>query len=173
MNAAECNNVASAPAATPISQQSCPQLHRIRTVRQQQGVSVRSAARKMGIHASDVRAQEDESCDLLLSQLHSWRKVLDVPIGNLLVDQDDTLSAPVLKRASMVKMMKTAAAILEKADTPQVRRLAAMLTEQLIEIMPELEEVSPWHTVGQRRSLTEFGRIAESPIADELLRAPK
>jgi hypothetical protein len=32
--------------------------------------------------------------------------------------------------------------------------------------MPELKEVSPWHSVGQRRSLDEMGRIAENPLGD-------
>jgi hypothetical protein len=32
--------------------------------------------------------------------------------------------------------------------------------------MPELKEVSPWHTVGQRRSLEELGRAAEQVIDD-------
>ncbi len=27
--------------------------------------------------------------------------------------------------------------------------------------MPELSEVAPWHTVGQRRSLDELGRAAD------------
>ena len=36
---------------------------------------------------------------------------------------------------------------------------------ELARIMPELKEVSPWHSVGQRRSLDELGRIAEQPIS--------
>jgi hypothetical protein len=32
--------------------------------------------------------------------------------------------------------------------------------------MPELKDVSPWHSVGQRRSLDELGRIAEQPFSD-------
>ena len=34
------------------------------------------------------------------------------------------------------------------------------------DLMPELKEVSPWHSVGQRRSLDEMGRIAEQPLGD-------
>ena len=44
--------------------------------------------------------------------------------------------------------------------------MAENLVAQLLEIMPELKEVSPWHSVGQRRSLDEMGRIAEQPIGD-------
>ena len=47
--------------------------------------------------------------------------------------------------------------------------LAENLIDQLQELMPELKEVSPWHSVGQRRGLDEVGRIAEQPISDEML----
>jgi hypothetical protein len=32
--------------------------------------------------------------------------------------------------------------------------------------MPELKDVSPWHSVGQRRTQHELGRIAEHPLPD-------
>jgi hypothetical protein len=66
--------------------------------------------------------------------------------------------------------MKTAAAILEKAQTSPVRRMVTMLVEQLLEIMPELSDVSAWHTVGQRRTLDDYGRAVERQLPDDLLR---
>ena len=45
-------------------------------------------------------------------------------------------------------------------------RLAQTLINQLLELMPELEHVTPWHSVGQRRSKDEMGRIAECPVPD-------
>ena len=62
--------------------------------------------------------------------------------------------------------MKTARAIVELAHPGPAKRMAENLVEQLVELMPELAEVSPWHSVGQRRSLDEMGRIAEQPIGD-------
>ena len=44
--------------------------------------------------------------------------------------------------------------------------MAENLVEQLLDLMPELKEVSPWHSVGQRRSLDEMGRIADQPLGD-------
>jgi hypothetical protein len=41
-----------------------------------------------------------------------------------------------------------------------------MLEQQLIEVMPELHDVSAWHSVGQRRSPTELGRTAERVLPD-------
>ena len=52
------------------------------------------------------------------------------------------------------------------------KRMAEMLVGQLVEIMPELEDVSPWHDYGQRRSLDEYGRAAERCISEEFLPPP-
>ncbi len=56
--------------------------------------------------------------------------------------------------------MKTASAILQRSQQLSIRRMAQVLVEQLIELMPELAEVSPWNAVGQRRTLSETGKAA-------------
>ena len=144
-------------------------LHRIRSVRLQQGVSMRTAARHTGTDVRQLRMQEDESADLRLSELHKWQDALDVPISELLVEPDSSLSPPVLGRSQMLRLMKTLKAIQQRAQTADIQRMASTACEQLAEIMPELSEVSPWHEYGQRRSLDEDGRIAERPLSDDLL----
>lgn len=144
-------------------------LQRIKTVREQQGVSVRSVARRMGKDMATIRAQEKESSDLRLSELYEWQKALEVPLVDLLDEPGTPLSRPVMERAQMVRLMKTATAILERTESTPVERMAQMLVEQLTDMMPELEHVTPWHTVGQRRSLDECGKIAENPVADHYL----
>jgi hypothetical protein len=47
--------------------------------------------------------------------------------------------------------------------------MAETLVSQLVEIMPELKDVSPWHTYGQRRSLDEVGRVMERRCSDAVL----
>ena len=135
--------------------------HRIQEIRRREGVSLRSAARNLGLDARTVREQELSSQDLKISDLQRWQKALDVPIAELLVESDESLSGPVLERARMVRLMKTAAAIQERSEGSRVGRLAEMLVEQLCEIMPELKDVGPWHSVGQRRGPNEFGRTFE------------
>jgi transcriptional regulator with XRE-family HTH domain len=142
-------------------------MHRISTVRQRQGVSLRSAARQMRIDVRRLRSQEDESSDILLSTLYKWQQVLDVPISELLVDANDPVSSPILERARMLKIMKTVAAIRDRADSKPIKRMAEMLCEQLIEIMPELKDVTPWHSVGQRRTSDEVGRTFERRLPDD------
>ena len=141
-------------------------LHRIQEVRRLQGMSLRTAARQLQTDVRSIRAQEQATTDLKLSDLYRWQQALEVPIGELLVEDDDPLSRPVRERAAMLKVMKTARAIVELAHPGPAKRMAENLVEQLVELMPELAEVSPWHSVGQRRSLDEMGRIAEQPIGD-------
>jgi len=144
-------------------------MHRIREVRQQQGVSLRSAARRMGTEVSKLKAQERDTADLRLSELYCWQQALEVPVSDLLVEQQEALSRPVMQRAQMVRLMKTAAAMLEQAESPAMRRMAQTLVGQLVELMPELAEVSPWHTVGQRRSLDDYGRAFDRRISDDMM----
>lgn len=143
---------------------------RVAEVRREQGISLRSVSRQLGKTVSAVRAEEDETNDLSISELMKWQEILGVPLQDLLVEPAPALSKPIMERARMVRVMKTAAAIRDttEADTGPAR-LATMLVEQLVEIMPELEEVSAWHSVGQRRSLDEYGRIVDRRINDDLL----
>lgn len=161
-------------AAVPVvasTQQSRPSrpLHRIREIRMREGVSLRSAARQMGTDIRSLRLQEQETTDLRLSELHRWQKALDVPLSELVVDDEAPLSAPVLERARMIRLMKTAAAIAERAPNVAIQRMAQMMIEQLCEVMPELRDVSPWHQFGQRRSLDEMGRILERVVSEDML----
>ncbi len=136
--------------------------HRIREVRLQQGISLRTAARHLRTDLRSARAEEEATADLSLSQLYKWQRVLDVPVSELLHESDDVLSRPVMERARLVRIMQTAQSMLEKAPNPPMQRLAQMLTEQLVELMPELAEVTAWHNVGQRRKLEDMGRAADA-----------
>ena len=66
--------------------------------------------------------------------------------------------------------MKTVAAIREKSQNTAIQRLAQTLVNQLVEIMPELKGINPWHSVGQRRSLDEYGRVVERTYSDDIWR---
>ena len=143
--------------------------HRVRTVRLQQGVSLRSAARHMRSDVRTLRKQEVETTDLRISDLQSWQRALDVPITELLAESETPLSRPVMERAKLIRVMKTAAAILERSPNTQVERMAQMLVEQLIELMPELKDVSPWPSYGQRRSAEDYGRVLERRVSDDFL----
>jgi transcriptional regulator with XRE-family HTH domain len=147
-------------------------LHRIAAVRRRQGVALRTVARVLNVEIEEAARQEQEQTDLPLSVLQKWQAVLDVPIAELLVESEEMLSAPVLERARLIRVMKTAATLLEKADSARVRRLSETLIKQLVEIMPELEGIGPWHEyVGPRRRRDECGRIAERQISSGLSRA--
>jgi len=143
-------------------------MHRIAEIRRQQGISLRTVARRMNTTAQAARQQERNDSDLKLSELYAWQCALEVPVADLLVDLDAPLSMPVLQRARLLKMMKTALAIIEASDDESVVRMAQTLADQLVEVMPELRDVNPWHSVGQRRTLDEMGRIAQETVPERV-----
>jgi len=111
----------------------------------------------LGLTQAEVKRQECETSDLSLSVLRRWAELLDVPLAELIEEPDDSLALPLLKRARMVRLMKTATAILERAADMRMKRLSQQMIDQLIEIMPELRNVTPWHKVGRRRRINEYG----------------
>jgi len=143
-------------------------MHRLAKVRRLQGISRRAVARRLNVDLSVVRQQEEETSDLLLSTLYQWQELLEVPVSELLVDASDPLSPPILRRAHMVRVMKTALSIMERTNQTSIRRMAETLVSQLVELMPELRGVSAWHAVGQRRRLNEYGRAAERRLSPDV-----
>ncbi len=143
-------------------------LHRLGTVRRLQGVSRRTVARHLNTEVAAVKCQEHETADMPLSELYAWQEVLDVPVSELLVEAGDPLSESVWKRAQLVRVMKTALAILEGAEQEPIHRMAETLVGQLTDIMPELKNVSPWHAVGKRRRHDEYGVAAERRLSEDV-----
>ena len=135
-------------------------LHRIREVRREQGVSSRRAAQLLGISIAQLQHEEVPDTDLTLAQLYEWQRVLEVPVSDLLVEPEATLSAPVLRRVQLLRLMKTVQSIVERSNQPSVHQLAQMMIGQLIEIMPELEGVMPWHSL-DRRTADQNSRMLE------------
>jgi len=155
---------------------SISRFHRVASVRERQGVSLRSAARQMGVEICELRRQEQETTDLNLSELYRWQNVLGVPVGELLDDGCSPLSCPVKERANLVRIMKTVKTLQENVEqdggveeNAAISRLAETLIGQLLELMPELAEVTSWHSVGQRRGLDEYGQAAQRMISEEML----
>lgn len=144
-------------------------LQHLSAARRRQGLSLRCVAQRLGRTVAEVRAQEDERSDLLVSELYRWQKALEVPVEELLAEPEDALSPRVQMRAQLLKVMKTAMALRRQARSEAERRLGRLLVEQLLEIMPELKEVSGWPAVGHRRRADEVGRIGENPISDDWL----
>ncbi len=154
----------------PVAVHSVPvrrRLHRLAEVRRQEGVTRRAIAGRLGLSPQEVLQQEKES-DLLLSTLYAWQEALNVPASEFLVDDETPLSTPVLKRARLLRMMKTIMSIMERSKQSSVRRLARFLAAQMVEVMPELKEVAPWPAVGKRRTTRELGQAAFRRFASAL-----
>ena len=144
--------------------------HRLAVVRRQEGVSRRTVARRLGIGLREVQAQEQESADLPLSTLYRWKEVLNVPITELLEEDLDEASSPVVFRGKLLRVMKTAVTILQRTRNAATHRMAQFMVEQLTEIMPELKDTPSWPSVGKRRSRRELGRAARLRLPADLMR---
>jgi hypothetical protein len=145
-------------------------LHRAAEVLQQEAVSVRTIARRMNVTVEQVRAELNPQRDLCLSDLYRWKSALNVPTADLLVHPGTGLSDSVELRASLLKAMKTVRSIQEETKNEKVSRLAARLSGQLTDLMPELKDVSSWPSVGKRRTLDELGAIVENMLPDSIFR---
>lgn len=130
-------------------------MHRIASVRERQKMSLRATAKKMGLRESELRCEEDEKSDLRLSRLYAWQRALNVPISDLLVEPDSGLIRPSLPPDHLLWLMKTATSIREQTENESVRVLAQSLINHIVEIGPELEDVSPSPSFGSRPSADE------------------
>lgn len=142
-------------------------LQRVAEARQQQGFSLRTISRRTGIDLRTLRSHEVPSTDMKLSELRAWQLALELPLVDLLEDDAQPLSSPVKDRANLVKIMKTVVAIKEAGGPPRVQRLASMLFEQMVELMPELKDVGGWPQHGSRRSGN--SRIIEQQVNTQAL----
>ena len=143
-------------------------LHRLRKVRLREGVGLRAVSRHLGTTVADVKGQELETTDLPLSVLYKWQEALQVPVAELLGEPSDDLSPPLLLRARLVRVMKSAMTLLERSEEESVQLMSRVLVNQLLEIMPELHDISPWQLVGKRRGKDEYGQAVERCISDDM-----
>ena len=137
-------------------------MHCIRSIRLEKGVSLQSVASRTGEDAASLERQEQELTDLKLSDLHKWREALDVPLSELIVDLDAPVQRPAMERTRIVQLFQTAETIYARSPSLALKRMAHTLVEQLVEIMPELASISPWHRDGSRQ----LDEDAFEPIAD-------
>lgn len=132
-------------------------LHRLREARRQEGVSLRTMAERLGVSTSEVIEQEQEATDLPLSVIYRWQAALKLPLGELLLEPGDGRSDILEFRSQMVRLMRTARSIQENSRQKQIRVMTQNLVNQLLEIMPELDTVKSWPSVGKRRRRHELG----------------
>ena len=119
-------------------------LQRLAEVRRRKRLSRSEIGRRLGISVAKVKQQEQPGEDILLSDLFRWQEALDVPVEELLHEPPGELALPERLRGRLSRAMKTARSILERAQQLPIRRLATVLTDQLVELLPELQGVAPW-----------------------------
>src|SRR5262249_57590410 len=116
------------PTAPPINVRP-KSMQKLSAARRRQGLSIRCVAQRLGRRVSEVRAEEDECADMLISELYRWQHALEVPLEELLMEPTDSLSPRVEMRAQLLKVMKTAMAIRRQARSEAERRMGRLLVE--------------------------------------------
>ena len=146
-------------------------LHRIAEVMEQEGVTPRGLARRLGTTRAKVTKAMDPTTDMSLSELYRLQAALQVPATELLSASCDGLNPAILLRTRLLRMMRTVRSIQEMSTEDRVQTLATQLVEKLTEMMPELKDVSAWPSKGQPRQSHELGAIACNVVPIELLHA--
>ncbi len=134
--------------------------HRLSTIRREQGLSLTTIAKKLGVEIAEARRQEQETTDLPISQLYRWREILETSIGDLVIEPDEIPTNPIKNRSQLVKMMKSVQTILETTKENGTRIMAEMLAAQLTDLMPELKNITAWPSIGQAREHRDLGQAA-------------
>jgi transcriptional regulator with XRE-family HTH domain len=162
----QSQEVAVAPASAP------KPLHRLAAVRAEQKLSPATLARRLNTTSEQVRRQEQETTDLPLSVLYQWAGALEVPVQALLVDRDYELPLPRLEFGQAVELFKTARAICEGIEHPNLQRVANSLVEQLLEIAPELKDAGPLLSAQKRRGANRAREIVVQELPENVFIKP-
>lgn len=133
--------------------------HRLKDARLQEGVSLRSVAKRMKCPVSKVRAQESGQCDVSISDLYGWQRALKIPMGELLAGPMPGLDEMIRQRAGLVRAAKTAHFLVKKCRSVDERRQAEKIVNELCALMPELGEISAWPERRPRPG-ADYGRAA-------------
>jgi len=152
-------------------------LHQLQAVRDRQGMSVRKIAGNIGSSISIVQAEEEPGSDLLVSQLYRYQIALEVPLIELIEEPNDKSESSVGARASLVQVIKFFHSIRNRDGLPRrYVKLLDLFRVQICELIEDgaklFREISPWPSVGHRRSTGEVGRIAEHSVPDQFLLGP-
>lgn len=142
-------------------------LHRIPEILEREQVSIRQAARQMGVTVRNAKSQMQRQYDLSLGELDAWSKAIGVPVTELLAVSFDKKRCAACHRAQLVQIMKTVRTLEQKRLSQAAQVLIARLKEQLVDLMPELDTVRGWPIVGQQRTESELGAVAARNLASE------
>ena len=117
--------------------QSLAKFHRLRTVRQEQCMSLRDIAERTNVSVQTASQEESGEIDLSLSRLFAWQSALEVPIAELLVSYK--FSGDNEEQRSITKAIQLARQVVQRSDSPDVRSMTKAIVDELTQLMALLE----------------------------------
>ena len=114
-----------------------PPLHRLRAVRERQGLTLEVLAARMGVDRMQLQAEEHPESDVTLSVLSRWSHALQVPTSDLLIDHESDSFRSQLSPVRLRQLEELADQIAATSRDASVRALAEGLSRQLGDMAPE------------------------------------
>ena len=115
-------------------------LHRLSAVRKAKGIPRRELAARLGISLEELRRKEGLPTSRSVRSISGPRH-LGVPITELVVESDESLTPTRLPRLQALALMKAAAKLRDRSRRRGIQRLAQTFVEQLAESFP------PWSSL--------------------------
>ncbi len=140
-------------------------IHRLREVRTNEGVSIRTMTARTGLPASVLRGQEEQP-DISLADFLVWQQALGVPFEELIDPKVEQVADHIRVRAGLIRVMKSVKTLVEQGGlSKRQTTMVENVIHQLNEIMPELSDVDGWPQYGARRGLADLSRIEAQVIS--------
>ncbi|MDZ4780815.1 MAG: hypothetical protein SGJ19_11225 [Planctomycetia bacterium] len=130
--------------------------HHIRETRIRERISLRTAAKRLGLTTAEAGRHEAPERDLLLSEVHAWSEALRVPPNELAFGVSDDQDAEVAARAGMVKIARLLHRLQTRVPHCGLRKRAAAMLNEIIEAMPEVQALSESWTQKRRTRAEQF-----------------
>jgi len=112
-------------------------LHRIREVRASKGVGIETVAAELGKSPATIVLEENPETDLRLSVLRQWSQVLDVSIGDLIIERPEYAGIPGLTSQRLKQLETTAEKLVEMTTDKATLTFARGLRHQIREFFEE------------------------------------
>ena len=115
-------------------------LQRLREVRMRKGLSVGQVAMLLGVSPSQVWLEEEPTADLSLATIKKWATALNVPVHELLIEQQANMALVGVTASQLYRISSMAAVMSERGDDDgATMNMIGRLVQQLEQLQESRE----------------------------------
>ena len=108
-----------------------PHFHRLRETRMRKQLSVGQMAMLLRVSPSQIWMEEDPSADVTLSVVKKWADALEVPINELLVEQNSNMQLIGMSSSQLSRIASMATVMSDDCDDSATANMIIRLISQL------------------------------------------